>query len=65
MIALEKQIIKKRGKDLSLICANWNPVFDLFPHQSSVEEIQQYQIAELEEEYFPDESPYGLFRTCR
>ncbi|KAK7101253.1 DNA ligase 4-like [Littorina saxatilis] len=23
------------------------------------------EIAELEEEYFPDESPYGLFRTCR
>ena len=22
-------------------------------------------IAELEEEYFADDSPYGLFRTCR
>ena len=37
----------------------------LFFFQSNIPEIHQDQIAEIEEEYFPDESPYGLFRTCR
>ncbi|KAK3794568.1 hypothetical protein RRG08_003717 [Elysia crispata] len=37
----------------------------VFEAMSNIPEIHQDQIAEIEEEYFPDESPYGLFRTCR
>lgn len=27
--------------------------------------VNETDVAELEQKYFPDESPYGLFRTCR
>ncbi|XP_052257350.1 DNA ligase 4-like [Dreissena polymorpha] len=29
------------------------------------DKLSNHDIAELEEKYFPDESPYGLFRTCK
>eukprot|EP00105_Crassostrea_gigas_P041960 XP_019926108.1 PREDICTED: DNA ligase 4-like isoform X2 [Crassostrea gigas] len=37
-----------------------------FQHMDNSEiSISTDEMAELEEKYFPDDSPYGLFRTCR
>ncbi|XP_041359150.1 DNA ligase 4-like [Gigantopelta aegis] len=33
--------------------------------ENAVQDVSTWDIAELEDKYFPDESPYGLFRTCR
>ncbi|XP_071117642.1 DNA ligase 4-like [Haliotis cracherodii] len=41
-----------------------NTVFDKM-EQNNDSHIEATQIAELEEKYFPDESPHGLFRICR
>lgn len=35
----------------------------VFHAMTNVPEVQPEDIAEIEEEFFPDESPYGLFRT--
>ncbi|GFN81474.1 DNA ligase [Plakobranchus ocellatus] len=37
----------------------------VFDNMSNIPVISHDEIAELEEEYFPDDSPFGLFRTCR
>ncbi|GFR84311.1 DNA ligase [Elysia marginata] len=37
----------------------------VFDAMSNIARVEAEEVAELEEEYFPDESPYGLFRTCR
>ena len=37
----------------------------MFCDLQTVQDVSALDIAELEEKYFPDESPYGLFRTCR
>ncbi|XP_076100664.1 DNA ligase 4-like isoform X2 [Mytilus galloprovincialis] len=39
-------------------------VFDRV-NKDDIDEVNETDIAELEQKYFPDESPYGLFRTCR
>ncbi|XP_005097120.1 DNA ligase 4 [Aplysia californica] len=38
---------------------------EVFQRMKNFENIDHSEIAELEDEYFPDDSPFGLFRTCR
>ncbi|KAL4236518.1 DNA ligase (ATP) [Mactra antiquata] len=44
-----------------------NVLKDVFTHMKmkSKDELSSENIAEIEDKYFPDESPYGLFRTCK
>ncbi|ESP05690.1 hypothetical protein LOTGIDRAFT_181463 [Lottia gigantea] len=40
-------------------------VFDKMEKFEDEDMLDNEDIAKIEENYFPDESPYGLFRTCR
>ncbi|XP_064626451.1 DNA ligase 4-like [Lineus longissimus] len=40
-------------------------VFQKVEAEGAAKPVSQEEIAEFESVYFPDDSPYGLFRTCR